>query len=314
MSEVTRTAFSLMHLRKYMGKFLSIIVLLVTALFSADLSPDNYAYSGDVELPAKSSFVSIIDSTPIQLSEASALRNSNILTFYSYDFMKALLFTSKKEKQLEKLNFFPYPKGSNIQKALTFFYYKEKNLMSGQYEKELYFTQKGIYSNRTMLWYKQGDKWCEIISGNAHRNSAMRVAIIPFEIKADITQEMVSSIFGEHLKHVLQEEVAVITRSEIDKVLDEQNLQHKGNFDVETAVTLGKLVGVQFIVTGGLIPRSAMPKELGMKKSITYVKLISVETGEIINHTTGESRNLTKLLRNTARDFSLEIKEILDTQ
>jgi curli biogenesis system outer membrane secretion channel CsgG len=69
--------------------------------------------------------------------------------------------------------------------------------------------------------------------------------------------------------------VSIVDRSDIDKVMKELELQASGAIDEEgTAVKAGKLSGADIIATGTI--------SLVGKKYYLNVKLISVETGEVL--------------------------------
>lgn len=140
-----------------------ILLFCCASLFSADLSPESFTYSGDAELPAKSTYVTIIDSTPVSPFDLRKLHPREVLLYYSYDYKKVLLFTCVQGQDFKKLSFFPYPSNTTLKEALTRSYYKEENLNPGQYEPLLYFTTKGIYSDRTVLCYQDTNKnWIKL--------------------------------------------------------------------------------------------------------------------------------------------------------
>jgi TolB-like protein len=72
---------------------------------------------------------------------------------------------------------------------------------------------------------------------------------------------------------VNQEKLAVIERSELGLLQQEQRYQLSGEVSDETAVSIGKQLGTQYIITGSLLP-------LGDAYSLR-IKAIHVETGQI---------------------------------
>src|SRR3954466_9081178 len=47
--------------------------------------------------------------------------------------------------------------------------------------------------------------------------------------------------------------VRVVEREKVQKVLEEQNLARAGSVDQNTAVKLGKILGAQYMITGGFL-------------------------------------------------------------
>ncbi len=86
----------------------------------------------------------------------------------------------------------------------------------------------------------------------------------------------------------------VIERERLDAIMKEKNLVLSGDIDPATAMKIGKLIGVDYILTGALTEygktetgaRGAFGIGFGAKKT-TFVaamnaRLIDVETGEIV--------------------------------
>lgn len=96
----------------------------------------------------------------------------------------------------------------------------------------------------------------------------------------------------------------VIERRELDKILSEHNLSASGGTSTETAVKLGKLLGVEYMMLGsvrefgwdkygGSIPGSS--RLLGGSRGELYnynsqisVRMVNVETGEIVFSAVGK--------------------------
>lgn len=68
-------------------------------------------------------------------------------------------------------------------------------------------------------------------------------------------------------------DATVVDRGNVDKVIEEQQLQLSGLVDSETAVQIGKLIGSQFIVIGDI-------SFVGSKYYLR-TKLVNVETAEV---------------------------------
>ncbi len=94
--------------------------------------------------------------------------------------------------------------------------------------------------------------------------------------------------------HVISELVSiggarVYTRTELDKLMEEQKFQISGLTDDKTLVGFGKLVGLQYIITGSInnigFTTGAMALLTGSRPQIEIqlsVRMINIETGEIV--------------------------------
>lgn len=94
--------------------------------------------------------------------------------------------------------------------------------------------------------------------------------------------------------HIISELVAVggarvYTRTELNKLMEEQKFQISGLTDDKTLVGFGKLVGLQYIITGSInnigFTTGAMALLTGSRPQIEVqlsVRMINVETGEIV--------------------------------
>lgn len=142
-----------------MKKLTVFIFCIAALLFSADLSPENYRYSGDVELPAKNDKITITVNNPILPAAVKSLKDHEVIQFYYYDYKRSLLFKGERGPNFDRLQFFPYGDSMTIKRAILYLYYHEEHLHEPQNEKTLYFTNNGIYSNRSFLSYKEGNQW-----------------------------------------------------------------------------------------------------------------------------------------------------------
>ena len=70
--------------------------------------------------------------------------------------------------------------------------------------------------------------------------------------------------------------VRVVEREKVQKVLEEQNLVKAGSIDQNTAVKLGKILGAQYMITGGFLSD-------GRGNMVLTSRAINVETSEITN-------------------------------
>lgn len=122
-----------------------------------------------------------------------------------------------------------------------------------------------------------------------------RVAVLPFEIGAvsdrqmfdqggiekfaeTVTQQLVNTFVG--LKRFI-----VVERSAIDKILKEQNLQTSDLADPSKAVSLGAMLGTEFLVQGTIVNIHTTTSKKDKKSSCKVnllIRIIDVTTGQII--------------------------------
>lgn len=69
-------------------------------------------------------------------------------------------------------------------------------------------------------------------------------------------------------------EYTMVSRSDMVKIMEEQQFQLMGMVDEETSVELGKILGAQYLVTGSL-------SKVGINYFLT-AKMINVETSELV--------------------------------
>ncbi|MCD4706567.1 MAG: CsgG/HfaB family protein [Candidatus Sabulitectum sp.] len=83
----------------------------------------------------------------------------------------------------------------------------------------------------------------------------------------------------------------VVDRSVVDQLLDEQEFSYSGAVDQATAVQLGKLLGAEAVMTtniGSIVHDSFWDDEPAQRDASLHVKIISVETSEVLYTSTGE--------------------------
>jgi len=102
-----------------------------------------------------------------------------------------------------------------------------------------------------------------------------RIAVLPFWYPEG-ARSSGSSIVAERLTTLLVDrDVSVIERSLLDKVIEEMRLENTGLTDVESAQKLGRMLGVDAVVTGTL-------NDLNDQETELNARLIRTETGEIL--------------------------------
>lgn len=111
--------------------------------------------------------------------------------------------------------------------------------------------------------------------------SQVKVAILDFEntsgiVKYDGFGKALSNMLITDLKNSIHpRKVSFLERSQLNKILSEQDLQKSKNFDKETAVTFGKLAGVQYVLIGSVY---VMDGTCNISS-----RLVDVESSEIIH-------------------------------
>ena len=129
---------------------------------------------------------------------------------------------------------------------------------------------------------------CEIVSEKLREMPTLsklginRLAVLPFTYsgnpwKRDITNEEAASVIEEYF---LKTDCMVFSRSELEEIFREQRLESVGEFDSATIVKIGKLSGVDTMVTGSFSYIDDRGSPLG-SHYYARVKMIKVETGQI---------------------------------
>lgn len=104
-----------------------------------------------------------------------------------------------------------------------------------------------------------------------------KIAIIPFSYADGRTAAKDGSVISERLtiKMINMRKFEIIERSVLDKVMNELKLQASGTIDASSAKQLGKVLGVEAIVTGTLV-------EMQGGKIEVNARLIKTETAQAI--------------------------------
>ena len=111
--------------------------------------------------------------------------------------------------------------------------------------------------------------------------SQVKVAILDFEntsgiVKYDGFGKAMSNMLITDLKNSIHpRKVTFLERSQLNKILEEQNLQKSKNFDNSTAVNFGKLAGVKYVLVGSVYVMDGTC-------NITS-RLVDVQTSEIVH-------------------------------
>ena len=111
--------------------------------------------------------------------------------------------------------------------------------------------------------------------------SQTKVAILDFENTSGISKydgfgKALSNMLITDLKNSIHpRKITFLERSQLNKILSEQNLQKSKNFDKSTAVSFGKLAGVKYVLVGSVYVMDGTC-------NITS-RLVDVQTSEIVH-------------------------------
>lgn len=94
-------------------------------------------------------------------------------------------------------------------------------------------------------------KSTDYLSGN-------RIAVLPFSYATSTDSVKDGSVIAERItmKLINTNVFQVIERNQLDKVMNELKIENSGIVDAETAKELGKVLGVDAIITGSLVKRT----------------------------------------------------------
>ncbi len=136
------------------------------------------------------------------------------------------------------------------------------------------------------------------------RPGKVRVAVLDFESNVPHvwwywdTRLLGRAVADQFVTQLVQSgKFSVVERDKLDLVLKEQSLTASGAIDPKTAVRLGKLLGVQLILTGSITKFSVkrhgggigpLRAEFGQAQSALDVRLIDTSTGEIVLVASGQ--------------------------
>ncbi|MEW6246706.1 MAG: CsgG/HfaB family protein [Nitrospirota bacterium] len=115
------------------------------------------------------------------------------------------------------------------------------------------------------------------LSGNLKGHGVLRIAVLPAQDVTGKENKPFCNYVTEKLTAKLHEEgtATVVERSQLSKVTQELALTHTGGFDEDSATRIGRLLGVDAVVT-------TLFADLGPPGVEVNAKVVRVETGEII--------------------------------
>ena len=97
-------------------------------------------------------------------------------------------------------------------------------------------------------------------------------------------------------------------RSQLNKILNEQQLQNTKNFDKNTAVTFGKLAGVKYVILGGVY---VLDETCNLNS-----RMVDVESSEIIyaKESNGKISDWLNLKTKLAEELSIELNNPIQVE
>ncbi len=139
------------------------------------------------------------------------------------------------------------------------------------------------------------------------------VAVLPFENGGSMGQDKENfEALQIGIPVLLQAELArnpamrLVDRSDIKRLIGEQDLATQGRVDAATAAKVGKLVGARYMITGGFLDIYGKIK--------VNARIIDVETSEILKVVSNDDpklqdrKDLFKIVQNVAEGITKEVK------
>ena len=144
----------------------------------------------------------------------------------------------------------------------------------------------------TAQQFVPGYKDAAALYDKAHKVGVKRIAIIPFDDKSGkggrygaVAEAIVDGIVSDVMNDSSATEfLEIISRDQLERVMQEQRLGTTGLIDQNTAVKLGKLLGVHEIVTGKITQITVSPEQTSARnireKATVYCNRTYVENGK----------------------------------
>lgn len=97
--------------------------------------------------------------------------------------------------------------------------------------------------------------------------------------------------------------VRIVERERVQALLTEQNLTRQGSIDPQTAIRLGKIIGAQYMITGGFMSD-------GRGTFVLTARAVNVETSQITNPTrlTSKGDDVLALIAQLSTKLNTEMK------
>jgi len=133
-----------------------------------------------------------------------------------------------------------------------------------------------------------------------HKAGIKRIAIIPFEDKTGkggkygaVAETVLDQIVSEVMNdQSAMEFLEVISRDQMEQVMREQKLGMTGQLDEQTAVQVGKLLGVHEILTGKITTIAYSPERTTQKNVRDHERVVVSEEKYIDNKGKEQSRDI----------------------
>ncbi|NOG47282.1 MAG: hypothetical protein HND50_18720 [Calditrichaeota bacterium] len=142
-----------------------------------------------------------------------------------------------------------------------------------------------------------------------------RVAVVSFTDKARYGHNIGSGMADMLVTSLVEsKKFIVIERNELDKIMAEQGLGMSGAVTPQSAAKVGKLLGVELIITGSVSEFGTKKDKIGgglsalsgfnlgvsseTARSVVDIRLVNTSTGEIISASTAEGEESSKSLDN----------------
>lgn len=122
---------------------------------------------------------------------------------------------------------------------------------------------------------------------------SLRIAIVSFANRGKSGGDRLSEAAMDHLHYSLSKAntINLYERNQLGEILNEQNLQMTGIIDASTAVEIGKIVGVSYVLIcsiteagvreGGFSLIGMAGYAMCRAKCVVQARLVSVETGKV---------------------------------
>jgi TolB-like protein len=164
--------------------------------------------------------------------------------------------------------------------AASFYYEKALNLMAKDKQEAYKKSAQSFKKSQTYISdYKDSTELYDI----CRQKAIKRIAIMAFENKSGnnefgaIGEEVSDAIISKMLRDSdLMEYIEIVSRDQIDQIINEQKLSQSGIVEYEQTVDLGKILGVQEMITGK-VSRMQVSNIDEVTKSETFKKRVTVD-------------------------------------
>jgi hypothetical protein len=225
----------------------------------AQLKSSSTQFKGDNTVEERNQIVREYEAMINRISEVKSLppnlvhpKTKQVLTFEFKDY--AAVLSEAKEKVAEAK-----------EKAAEVHYQKGLRLIK---DEKIDIQKQAAKEFKTALSYISGYKDAESLYEKARRAGIKRIAIIPFEDKSgkkDQYGAVAETVLDKIVSNIMNDGSAmefleIISRDQLEQVMREQQLGMTGIIDEKTAMQVGKILGVNEIVTGKITQIAVTPE------------------------------------------------------